>query len=105
MKAVVVTYDRALTRDDAAQQERLLASAAKLADLPGLVWKLWLYDDRRHAAASVYLFESEAAARAWADGPMVERLAAYPGVGDVRYELYDVDADLSALTRAPLSHG
>ena len=68
MKAVIVTYDRALPREDADQQDRLLASAAKMAGLPGLVWKLWLHDDAQRVAGSVYLFETEDAARAWCDG-------------------------------------
>jgi hypothetical protein len=49
------------------------------------------------------LLESEAHARAWGDGPMKPALGGHPGISDIELRYYDVDADLSAVTRAPLA--
>ena len=51
---------------------------------------------------SIYLFDDEAHARAWGDGPMKQALASHPGIGDIEVRYYDVDTELSAITHAPL---
>jgi hypothetical protein len=102
MKLLVVRYQREPGSDDAEQAERFLAGAERIAALPGLVWKLWSYDDEERRAENIYLFESEEQARAWGDGPLVPSLSAYPGVSGIEIRYYDVDERLSAVTRAPV---
>jgi hypothetical protein len=103
MKLLVVRYGRQLGKDDPDQARGFLAAAEKIAGLPGLVWKVWAYDDDAHVAESVYLFDNEAHARAWGDGPMKPALGSHPGIADIEVRYYDVDAELSAVTRAPLA--
>jgi hypothetical protein len=102
MKLLVVRYGRQLGKDDPEQARRFLAAAEKIAGLPGLLWKLWGYDDSEHVAESIYLFDTDDHARAWGDGPMKSSLASNPGIGDIQVRYYDVDERLSAVTRAPL---
>ena len=54
-------------------------------------------------AESIYLFDTGDHARAWGDGPMRPALASHPGIGDIEVSYYDVDEQLSAVTRGPLS--
>jgi hypothetical protein len=103
MKLLVVRYGRQLGVDDPEQARAFLAAAEKIASLPGLIWKLWGYDDSEHVAESIYLFDTAEHARAWGDGPMRSALAGHPGIGDIEAHYYDVDEQLSALTRAPLT--
>ena len=103
MKLLVVRYGRQLGRDDPEQARAFLAAADKIATLPGLVWKLWGYDDSEHVAESIYLFETGEQARAWGDGPMKSALGSHPGIGDIEVRYYSVDEQLSAVTRAPLT--
>jgi hypothetical protein len=102
MKLLVVRYARGLSVEDPEQAWAFLAAAEKIAGLPGLVWKLWGYDDSAHVAESIYLFESGEHARAWGDGPMRSALGSHPGISDIEVRYYDVDERLSAVTRAPL---
>jgi len=102
MKLLVVRYERERGSDDGEQAARLLAGAEKIAALPGLIWKLWSYDDEAHRAENVYLFETDEQAHAWGDGPLVPSLGSYPGVSGIEIRYYDVDERLSAVTRAPL---
>jgi hypothetical protein len=67
-----------------------------------MVWKLWAYDDDEHVATSIYLFDSDLNARAWGDGPMVPALSGHPGISDIQVSYFDVDEDLSAMTRGPI---
>ena len=75
-------------------------AAAMIAELPGLAWKIWGFDEDRGAGVSAYLFESEAAARAFLAGPVLERLRNRPDVIEVTFEIAPVDRDLSAITGA-----
>lgn len=103
MKLLVVRYGRQLGRDDTEQARAFLEAAEKIAGLPGLRWKLWGYDDSEHVAESVYLFDTDEHARAWGDGPMTSALGSQPGISDIEVRYYDVDEQLSAVTRAPLA--
>jgi hypothetical protein len=102
MKLLLVQYGRERGHDDPEQAAGLLQAAEQIAGVPGLVWKLWTYDDDRHVATSVYLFDSESSARAWGDGPMVPALSAHPGISNIDVSYFDVDEELSAVTRAPV---
>jgi Putative mono-oxygenase ydhR len=103
MKLLVVRYGRQLGKDDPDQAREFLAAAEKIAGLPGLLWKLWGYNDAERTAESIYLFETEEQARAWGDGPMKAALGGHPGISDIEVRYYDVDERLNAVTRAPLA--
>lgn len=102
MKVLLVSYSRSRPHDDPEQAPQFLQAAEKISGLPGLIWKLWTYDDEAERATNVYLFESEEQARAWGDGPLRPALSGYDGVADVEVVYMDVDETLSAATRAPL---
>src|SRR5947199_5429533 len=103
MKLLVVRYARERGQGDTQQAENLLQAAPSIAGLPGLVWKIWTYNDAERAAGGVYLFDSEEHARAWGDGTVQAILNEEPGVSNVSVSFYDVDEQLSAITRAPLA--
>ena len=103
MKLLVVRYGRQLGKDDPEQARGFLAAAEKIAGLPGLVWKLWGYDDSEHVAESIYLFDTDEHARAWGEGAMKSSLGGFPGISDIEVRYYDVDEQLSAVTGAPLT--
>jgi hypothetical protein len=102
MTLLTVHYGRERGHDDPEQAAAMRQAAEKIAHVPGLVWKLWGYDDDQRDATSIYLFDSESHARAWGDGPMVPALSALPGISNIEVDYFDVDEDLSTITRAPL---
>lgn len=75
--------------------------AADIATEPGLRWKLWGEDPAGGHASGEYLFDSREHAQRYLDKHR-PRLAAF-GVTHVHARLFDVNAPLSAATRAPLS--
>jgi hypothetical protein len=80
-----------------------LGAAQPVADTPGLVWKVWLMNDQTREAGGIYLFESEEAAHAYVDGPIVAALKASPAVSNISAKMFTVLGDHSAITRAPLT--
>jgi hypothetical protein len=79
-----------------------LDHAPPIADQPGLVWKIWLMNEKEREAAGIYLFESEAAAQAYLDGPLVAALKKSPVVNNISMKLFDVAEKHSAITRGPV---
>lgn len=102
MKLLQVNYRRERGQDDPEQAEHLLGAAERISGLPGLEWKIWIYDDAGHAAGGIYLFDTEAHARAWGDEMLPGSLGRLPGVSDIRARYFDVDERLSAITRGPV---
>ena len=103
MKLLVVRCGRPACKDDPEQARGFLEAAKKIAGLPGLIWKLWGYDDFEHVAEGIYLFDTDEHVRAWGDGPMKSALGSHPGIGDIEVRYYDVDEQLSAVRCAPLA--
>ena len=74
--------------------------AQDIAAEPGLVWKIWTEDQAGGRAGGIYLFDNAAAAAAYRT-KHAARLAAF-GISGIVAHSFDVNCDLSAITRAPL---
>ena len=80
-----------------------LDAAQPIADVPGLIWKVWLMNEAEHEAGGIYLFESRAAAEAYVAGPIVSGLKASPAVSNISAKFFEVLETHSVVTRGPLS--
>ena len=102
MKLIIVRYGRERAHDDP-EQAAGFRPAEKIAGVPGLVWKLWGYDDAQRVATSIYPFDSESNAER---GAMAHAgLSAFPGITNIEVSYLDADQDLSTVTRAPMQAG
>jgi hypothetical protein len=102
MKLLQVNYRRERGQDDPEQAEHLLGAAERISGLPGLQWKVWIYDDARGAAGGIYLFDTEEHARIWGDEMLPNSLGQLPGVSEIEARYFDVDEILSTITRGPV---
>lgn len=73
--------------------------AQPIADTPGLRWKIWLLNEATKEAGGIYLFESDAAMRAFLSGPIAADVRSDPTAS---FKEFDVPSELSAVTRAPI---
>ncbi|HEU4880480.1 MAG TPA: YdhR family protein [Gemmatimonadaceae bacterium] len=80
-----------------------LEAAQPIAELPGLLWKVWLMNEEKREAGGIYLFESRDAAESYMAGPIVASLKASPAVSNISAKLFDVIAEHSAITRGPVN--
>lgn len=72
MHAAIVTYTPDRTLSEAEIAARFEASTPMFASMPGLVRKYFCFDSERWEGVSLYLWESEAAARACFDSPQFQ---------------------------------
>ena len=101
MKFLQVNYDRGLPNDDPAQAEGNRKAAEMIAGVPGLISKIWVYDDESGRGGGMYLFESDEAAHAFGDGPLEPSLSSQPGISNITKRYFDVEEGLSLVTHAP----
>lgn len=74
--------------------------AHDIAAEDGLIWKIWTENETERRAGGIYLFVDPASAARYADKHNA-RLEGF-GVTDIVARSFTVNADLSAITRAPL---
>ena len=84
-------------------EEAWLGVAQPISATPGLLWKIWLINEKTQEAGGIYLFESADAANAYVGGPIVAGLKASPAVSNISAKMFDVLSEHSAITRAPLT--
>lgn len=82
------------------QAAALRALAESIAGDDGLIWKIWTQSAAEKRAGGIYLFASEASARAY--HAMHEARLERQGIGPVRAEYRGVNAGLTAVTRGPV---
>ena len=74
--------------------------AQDIATEDGLIWKIWTENEAERRAGGIYLFSDAAAVARYADKHKA-RLEGFGVIGIVARS-FAVNAELSALTRAPL---
>lgn len=77
----------------------LAGLAQSIADEPGLLWKIWTENAAEQLAGGIYLFTDRASAEAYR-AMHSARLASF-GIGEIRARLFDVNPELTRLTRGP----
>jgi len=82
-----------------------LGEAKPIADTPGLRWKIWLMNEQRREAGGVYLFDDNAVAQAFLDGPVVAGLRNDPTLSNLSVKQFDVMEEHTTITRGPVREG
>ena len=75
------------------------------ANLPGLVWKIWLLNEAEREAGGLYLFDSDESMEAYLDGPIVAALKSHPAITNLNVKQFDVMPAVTAASRGPVTAG
>jgi hypothetical protein len=94
---LVVTYRLRIPSADFRAHAR--TAAARIAEAPGLLWKVWGLDDETGFGTSTYLFRDGASAKAFAEGPTIAGLRDGPA-WEVVTRIAPIDVGLSSITGA-----
>ncbi len=97
---VQINFNYALTQQQlkTGTDEALTA----IQQVPGLVWKIWIYNDEDKIAGGIYLFENKDAATAYVNGPVIAGLKSSPVFSDFSIRQFDIMLDQSRDTYAYL---
>jgi hypothetical protein len=77
-------------------------AASTIASVQGLIWKIWVLQEKEFEMGGVYLFANRETAEAYLNHPVIQAMSSNPAVVSTQSQIWEVDSSLSALTRAPL---
>ena len=76
--------------------------ANDFAEVPGLVWKVWLMNEAESEAGGIYLFEDESSLNAYLEGPLAAAVMAHPALSDLNAKVFDSIEEITRITRGPI---
>ncbi len=86
-----------------AEYQKICESVAQaIADVPGLLWKVWLLNEQEKEAGGIYLFQDEQALNNYLSGPIVAQIKSHPALRDLSAKRFDVMEEVTAVTRGPI---
>lgn len=76
--------------------------ADDIANVPGLLWKVWLMNEAESEAGGFYWFSDGDSLQAYLDGPIVDAVASHPALADISLKVFDNIERLSEVTKGPV---
>ena len=76
--------------------------AEQISKQPGLIWKVWIYDDANRHGGGIYLFDSMEHVEAYLESDLVKAFKASPVLSNLSVKIFDIGEEASAITRAPI---
>jgi hypothetical protein len=83
-------------------EETCSSLARDVANVPGLLWKVWLMNDKENEAGGIYLFADEASVEEYKSSPLVAGVLSHPALSDFNIKQFEVLDTVSRVTRAPI---
>ncbi len=83
-------------------QEQEKASAQTIANVKGIIWKIWILNDTEKTAGGIYLFENEASAEAYLKGPIIATMKNMPVISDFEAKIFDIIPEPTKITHGPV---
>ena len=86
-----------------AEYRKLCKSVAQtIADVPGLLWKVWLLNEQDGEAGGIYLFQDEKSLAAYLSGPIIAQVKGLPQLREISAKRFETTQELTAITRGPV---
>jgi len=83
-------------------EKAFLEVAQSIADVKGLVWKVWLMNEAEKSAGGIYLFKDDASVDAYMKGKIVAGLKSNPAVSNIEAKVFDILPKHTKITRGPV---
>ena len=99
MSAKILQINYRFNGSRAEYEKENLPYAQPIANIPGLRWKVWIINEAQSEVGGLYLFDDDAAVKAFVDGPIIAEMKGDPTLS---IKAFDVIAKLTAITRGPM---
>lgn len=76
--------------------------AKPIANVKGLLWKIWIMNENTREAGGIYLFNDESSVKAFLEGDIVAEMKKLPAISDIEVKVFDVMDRHSKVTRGPV---
>lgn len=78
------------------------AIAQPIAEVPGLIWKVWLLNEGEKEAGGVYLFMDDPSLDEFLAGPIVAQIQGHPALSELSVKRFEVMGEVTDTTRGPI---
>jgi len=95
-----LNFDFSVTKEEYEQAVSPLAD--KFADVPGLIWKIWILNEAKSEAGGIYLFENQASLDEFLAGSLAKTVTNHPALSNFSVKQFGIMKDLTATTRGPI---
>jgi len=86
-----------------AEYRKICSSVAQpVADVPGLVWKIWLLNEQEGEAGGIYLFQDKQSLDAYLSGPIIRQIKSLQQLREISAKQFDTVPELTFVTRGPI---
>ena len=86
-----------------AEYRKIVKSVVQaIADVPGLVWKVWLLNEQDREAGGIYLFQDEQSLAAYLSGPIIRQIKGLPQLCEISAKRFATIPELTVVTRGPV---
>ena len=82
--------------------EAVTPMAENIANVPGLLWKVWLMNETNQEAGGIYWFNDAASLENYLESPIVATISQHPALEDISVKIFDNIAALSEVTNGPV---
>ena len=87
----------------AAEYRKICESVAQaIADVPGLVWKVWLLNEQDGEAGGIYLFQDEQSLAGYLSSPIIAQIKTLPQLREISAKRFGTMPEVTAVTRGPI---
>ncbi len=76
--------------------------AKPIANVKGLLWKVWIVNEDKKEAGGIYLFNDESSLKAFLEGNIVAEVMKHPALSDIDAKVFDVMDKHSKVTHGPI---
>ena len=83
-------------------EKAFLEVAPAIANVKGLVWKVWLMNEAEKSAGGIYLFEDDASVKAYLNGEIVAGIMKHPALSNIEAKVFDILPEHTKITRGPV---
>jgi hypothetical protein len=77
--------------------------AGAFAEVPGLVWKIWILNEAESEAGGIYLFEDARSLEAYLESPLAAQVRAHPAFSEMSARPFAIMPGPTALARGPVA--
>ncbi len=98
-KILQINYKYNRTRPE--QEKASLQSAQTIANVKGIIWKIWIVNEAKKVAGGIYLFEDEASVEAYLKGPIIAAMKNMPVISDFEAKIFDIIPEPTKITQGP----
>lgn len=99
-KILQVNFKFNVSRTD--YEQAVSALAEKFAAVDGLVWKIWIMNEKDSEAGGIYYFNSESSLKKYLEGELAAGVVNHPALSNMSVKQFDVMDDLTVITRGPV---